>query len=166
VPPSVSVSIPTHGEATHLRVAITSAAKQTRLPVEIVVSDDSRSRSVLNCVEEMKEEVHVPLRLVHCDTGNGLAHNVNCCFDAAVCEWLCFLHDDDFLAENAVEFLVSSLQQETSIVAAFGKQVVVDAAGVELAQESNPLQSASSAHWGDENNQGHGLGRDLSNVSE
>jgi glycosyltransferase involved in cell wall biosynthesis len=84
----------------------------------------------------MKVMLNVPLRLVHCKGGAGLAYNVNNCFDHAGTEWVCLLHDDDLLMDAALEVMFSFAQQNPFVVGVFGKQRVIDTEGVEVPHQT------------------------------
>jgi len=94
---TVSFCIPTHGRTRLLLEALESGLVQTRLPDEIVVSDDLGSEEVRSLVSKFSRRASFPVRYVHCTTGPSQAANMNNCLHEAACDLALLLHDDDLL---------------------------------------------------------------------
>jgi len=132
----VTIAIPTRNRLPLLKEAVRSALDQTFPSLEIVIGDDSDGEETVRWVESMNNprirwfRNHPPL---------GQAANTNACFDNARGEFLVLLHDDDLLAEDAVETLVGVFQDHPNTAIAFGMQTVLRDDGTPDPSESAEL---------------------------
>jgi glycosyltransferase involved in cell wall biosynthesis len=134
---TISICIPTHGRSKLLLEALQSAVDQTRLPNEIVVSDDVGSEEVRGQVTGFAMGKPVTVRYVHCTTGPGQVANVNNCLREAKSDLIVLLHDDDLLTPKCIELLTPCLEQHPDVVGAYGKQIFVTNAGEFIASETD-----------------------------
>ncbi len=135
--PAVSICIPTYKRPQLLNLAVESCLAQTFTDFEIIIGDDSPD-------SQSKETIHLlrtshTIRYFRNSPRAGQARNVNQLFAATEGEFLVLLHDDDVLLPNALENLIKPLQQNPNLVAAFGKQLVIDNEGAVLQPESEAL---------------------------
>ena len=136
---TVSLCIPTHGRSRLLIEALESALTQTRAPNEIVVSDDLGSEDSRALVTEFARRTSIPVRYLHCTTGPSQAENMNQCLREAACDLVLLLHDDDLLMPCAVEKLAPLFEENSALVGAYGKQLFISDAGVELLEYTDRL---------------------------
>jgi glycosyltransferase involved in cell wall biosynthesis len=136
---TVSFCIPTHGRPRLLLEALKSGLAQTRLPDEIVVSDDLGSEETRALVSAFARLASVPVRYVHCATSQSQADNMNHCLREAACDLILLLHDDDLLMARAVEALARPLEENEAVVGTYGKQMFITDGGKELPGESDIL---------------------------
>ena len=122
---TVSFCIPTHGRTLLLLEALESGLAQTRLPDEIVVSDDLGSEETCVLVSAFARRASIPVRYVHCTTGQSLADNINNCLREATSDLILLLHDDDLLTARAVEVLARPFEENPAVVGAYGKQMIL-----------------------------------------
>jgi glycosyltransferase involved in cell wall biosynthesis len=140
--PTVSICIPTYMRPDLLKVAVESCLAQTFQDFEIVISDDSSDTRTETMVRSLSASQ--PISYVRNVPGLGQAKNVNQLFNLASGEFLVLLHDDDFLMPNALADLITPLQENTSLVASFGKQYLATHEGKILDQESKALNERYS----------------------
>lgn len=147
----ISVCIPTYKRLGFLKLAIQSCLKQSRLPDEVIVSDDDDDLSALRLCEELRSTTVVPIRHVaNLRRPKGLANNVNNSFMAAQSDLLVLLHDDDELLPRCLELLEPAFANPGT-VAAYGKQLVMNEAGEvdqTLSETTNRIYSRESKHRG------------------
>jgi glycosyltransferase involved in cell wall biosynthesis len=151
----VSYCIPTHGRTRLLLEALESGLAQTRLPDEIVVSDDLASEESRSLVEAFAAKTRIPVRYVHCTTGSGQAANMNNCLMTATGDLILLLHDDDLLLPRAVEAMARQLEENREVIGTYGKQMFVTDSGEELLGETeiaNRLFFRDAAHAGIQSN--------------
>lgn len=137
--PTVSLCIPTHGRPRFLLEALESGASQTRLPDEILVSDDLGSNETQEVVSAFARRQPLPVRYVRCTLGQSLAHNINNCLREAACDLVLLLHDDDLLAPRAIEALLRPFLENAEIIGAYGKQMLITEGGDERTRDSERL---------------------------
>jgi glycosyltransferase involved in cell wall biosynthesis len=131
--------------------ALESGLVQTRLPDEIVVSDDLGSEETRALVSEFARRASFPVRYVHCTTGASQAANMNHCLREAACDLVLLLHDDDVLMPRAVEILARPFEENDGLVSSYGKQLFIDDAGAELpdfSESINRIYRRDAAHAG------------------
>jgi glycosyltransferase involved in cell wall biosynthesis len=122
---TVSVCVPTHQRTQLLVEALESGLAQTRLPDEIVVSDDTGSADTRALVHDVARRAPFPVRYVHCTSGQSQVDNVNNCLREATGDLAVLLHDDDLLVPKSIEMLAAPCEEDRGIVGAYGKQIFV-----------------------------------------
>ena len=148
---TVSFCIPTHGRSHLLLEALESGLAQTRLPDEIVVSDDLGSEETRALVAKFAQHASFPVRYVHCTAGASQAANMNHCLREAASDLILLLHDDDVLMPRAVEILARPFEENDALVSSYGKQLFIDDAGDELpdfSESINRIYRRDPAHAG------------------
>jgi glycosyltransferase involved in cell wall biosynthesis len=142
IEPTISVCIPTHARPGMLAEALESVMNQSRLPSEVVVSDDAGDEVTASVVAHFAALNKAPVRHVRCLDGASQASNVNCAFRAATSDLIVLVHDDDLLCPGALEALVQPFLKVPGLVASYGQQIVVTHEGQELKRESEALNRA------------------------
>lgn len=101
-----SVIITTYNRLDLLKRAINSALNQS-VECEVIVADDCSSDGTCEYVNKLKEQLPLEQqqRLIYlCNSKNsGHAATVNAGIEKAKGEWIKFLDDDDYLANNCLE---------------------------------------------------------------
>ncbi|WP_420996975.1 glycosyltransferase family 2 protein [Cupriavidus sp. 30B13] len=126
---SISVCIPTYRRPDLLRHAVGSCLKQTMLPAEILIGDDSPDDETRLVVEELATCSTVPLRYFHNKPGYGQARNVDRLIHEASGELISVLHDDDEFEPTAFRLLAAPFD-DPEVVASYGKQFLMSEDGV------------------------------------
>jgi glycosyltransferase involved in cell wall biosynthesis len=135
--PAVSICIPTYKRPELLKLALESCLAQTFADFEIVIGDDSPDSQSAEKIRALRAPQ--PIRYFRNLPRAGQARNVNQLFAAAQGEFFVLLHDDDVLLPNALDTLIKPLQQNPTLVASFGKQLVINNDGDVLRSESESL---------------------------
>jgi glycosyltransferase involved in cell wall biosynthesis len=133
---TVSFCIPTHNRTHLLLEALESGLAQTRLPDEIVVSDDMGSEETRALVSRFAQRASFPVRYVHCTTGRSQTHNLNSCLLEAACDLTLVLHDDDLLMPKAIEVLARLFEENSDVVGAYGKQWFITDGGEDVPSDT------------------------------
>lgn len=115
---------------------------QTRVPDEILVSDDLGSEETQELVMAFAQRASFPVRYVLCATGQSLADNINNCLREAACDLVLLLHDDDLLTPRAVEALSQPFEENKELVGVFGKQLIISDGGEEQPGNSEGLNTS------------------------
>lgn len=133
--PLVSIVIPTYQRPRLLEETIASCLAQDYRPLELVVGDDSPEPVGRPAAEAAASSPGVSVQYLHHDPSLGQADNVNSLFKAATGKRLLLLHDDDRLLPGAVSTLSACFDRSPGIVAAFGRQRLIDDHGSDLGDE-------------------------------
>jgi glycosyltransferase involved in cell wall biosynthesis len=93
-----------------------------------LVGDDSTNTSTSIVANRYAEE-GAPIRYLRNEPSLGQARNVDRLLRKADGDFIVLLHDDDRLLDGALDSLLHCFEKAPNVVAAFGKQQVVDAEG-------------------------------------
>ncbi|ASL41879.1 GalNAc(5)-diNAcBac-PP-undecaprenol beta-1,3-glucosyltransferase [Burkholderia sp. AD24] len=124
----VSVCLPTCRRPELVVQCIDSCLSQSYGNLEIVIGDDSNDARTQQLIEaRYRDEPRVRYTLNRPPLGQ--ARNVASLFERATGDKILLIHDDDLLATDGVEKLVSLWKQHPRLDAAFGDQYEADHAG-------------------------------------
>ena len=127
-PFKVSICLPTCNRPELIVQCIDSCLAQTHGNVEIVIGDDSKDDRTQRLMAAQYQ--HDPrIRYVKNEPSLGQARNVASLFARASGDKILLIHDDDYLAEDGVERLVSLWDSHPELDVAFADQYEVDQAG-------------------------------------
>lgn len=130
---TVSVTIPTYHRPLLLRETVESVWRQTALPNEILIGDDSKDDLTEDFVTTQLAPVSpVPIRYFHHRPSLREAANVDFLFGAASSGIILHLHDDDPIYPQCIEWLREPFLRHAEIVASFGLQRLIDENGERL----------------------------------
>ncbi|MEM6714564.1 MAG: glycosyltransferase family 2 protein [Cyanobacteria bacterium P01_C01_bin.147] len=122
-----SIVITTYNRLPLLKRAINSALNQT-VPCEVVVVDDASSDGTESYVRSLGEQV-----VYHRNEQNlNHAGSVNAGVNVATGEWIKFLDDDDYLADNCIELMTAAISQHPEAALCSCRVVEVDEQEEEL----------------------------------
>jgi glycosyltransferase involved in cell wall biosynthesis len=147
---TVSFCVPTHGRPRLLREMLDSAAAQTRLPDEILVSDDQGNEETRALVADFAQRTTVSVRYILCAKASQV-DNVNNLFQNAQGDLFLFMHDDDLAMPRSIELLAPPLEENQDLVGAFGRQLFITDTGEEipdLSEATNRYYRRDGAHAG------------------
>ena len=122
----VSVVIPTRNRGDFLRGAVTSAARQEDVDLELIVVDDGSDVPVSE--RELTAAVPVPVRVLRQPGPHGVARARNAGIAAAEGAWVAFLDDDDLWAPAKLRTQLDAAAKE-DVTFAYASGVVIDARG-------------------------------------
>ncbi|MGH7413149.1 MAG: glycosyltransferase family 2 protein [Candidatus Rokuibacteriota bacterium] len=113
--PRVSICIPTYNGSEFLRQALDSALAQTVADVEVVVVDDGSTDDTYTIAQGCARG-DPRLRVMRNQTNLGLTGNWNQCVRQARGEWIKFLFQDDYLAEDCVARMLDASEPRSLFV--------------------------------------------------
>jgi len=117
----VSICIPAYAQPDMLRRCLASITKQSLLPDEVVISDDTADHSVQAVADEYRESLGI--RYFHNVPSKGTPGNWNHALSLATGDFLLLMHHDDWLFnERALEELYLALSGGRCNMA-FGKSL-------------------------------------------
>jgi len=122
-----SIVITTYNRVDFLKRAIASAVNQT-VPCEVVVVDDASTDGTETYVRSLGD------RVVYHRNAQNLNHagSVNAGVAVATGDWIKFLDDDDYLAENCIERMAAAIAQHPATVLCSCQAIQVNEHEVEL----------------------------------
>jgi glycosyltransferase involved in cell wall biosynthesis len=127
-PFKVSICLPTCNRPELIVQCIDSCLAQTHGNIEVVIGDDSKDDRTQRLMAAQYQ--HDPrIRYVKNEPSLGQARNVASLFARAIGDKILLIHDDDYLAEDGVERLVSLWDGHPDLDVAFADQYEVDQAG-------------------------------------
>jgi glycosyltransferase involved in cell wall biosynthesis len=113
---SVTVCIPTRNRSALLASAIKSVLAQSFPDLVLLVSDNASTDDTATIVQRIDDP---RLRYVRHDTDVGPTANFNACLQAADCEYVLLLCDDDVLHPQFLEAAVKALRSDQRVGFAF-----------------------------------------------
>lgn len=113
--PLVSICIPVYNGEKHLMQCLDSAISQSYLNTEIIITDDG---STDNSLEIIKKYALLDSRIkLFVNSQNlGLVNNWNHCMEHTSGEWIKFLFQDDYLAINCIEKMLTVSETEDNLI--------------------------------------------------
>jgi glycosyltransferase domain-containing protein len=126
---SVSIIIPTYNRPDLLKVALNSCRQQTILPQEIIIGDDSPDDKTSIMLSTEYRNMPFELMYYHNNPPLKQAGNVDFLIKQVRTKYVMILHDDDWLLPCALGLLLNAFTENPQIIAAFGKQYVVENKG-------------------------------------
>lgn len=118
---NISVLIPTYQRPDLIIECLKSCVAQSYSPSEIVIGDDSHDDLTHQAVMSFAKNVAIPIYYHKNQPHLGQGENNHSLIHRACGEFICLIHDDDYLHKNALEILHETMQKYASEVA-FGKQ--------------------------------------------
>jgi GT2 family glycosyltransferase len=138
----ISVLIPTYNRPKFLRRALLSVLNQTRLPDEIIISDDNPSSSEnFEAIRDLIERYSI-VKYKKNKRNIGVIKNYLKLLDEAKYEYIKFLADDDFLHPQALELMEKVLDTNKEISLVSSKRIAVNSEE-EIIQKIKSLQPLS-----------------------
>lgn len=123
----MSILIPVHDGAPHLRATLRSALGQSVTDVEVVALDDGSGDASAAILSEFATDPRI--RLLHHDRAQGAAATWNELLDAATGEYVILLPQDDLLDPDAVEHRLRAMHSQPGTVGVLARHRLVDARG-------------------------------------
>lgn len=142
----VSVLIRTFNRPVTLATAVQAVLQQTHRPLEIIVVNDG-GQAVSTEITTLAEQQGVALTLVNLETNQGRSNAANVALKKAAGAALMFLDDDDWIDPSHVAKLLSVLNTNPALLAAYSDTAcVLSAANLEVQKvfdyEFDPLHLA------------------------
>jgi glycosyltransferase involved in cell wall biosynthesis len=110
----VSICIPLYNGEKYLEQCLNSAINQTYKNIEILLVDDVSSDNTLSIVNKYAAN-DKRIKLHRNNKNLGLVGNFNKCLELANGEWIKFLLQDDYLADNCIETMLAAISEHDMI---------------------------------------------------
>ncbi len=124
----ISICLPTCNRPELLMESLTSCLAQTHKDIEILIGDDSSDTRTQALIDSTY--LHEPrVRYVKNAPALGQADNIASLFDRATGDKILLIHDDDALAPDCIERLLSAWNLHPDLEIAFGDQYQMDDTG-------------------------------------
>lgn len=137
--PSIGIVLPTYNGSAYLREQLESIQAQSRVPDEIVVSDDGSSDLTVDIARSVGASTPTPLHLIAGDHV-GLRRNVGRALEASRADVLVFADQDDMWAPGKLEAVAAAFS-DPAVTLWFSDAALVDAQGRSL--DRSAWQSAA-----------------------
>jgi glycosyltransferase involved in cell wall biosynthesis len=138
---TVSICLPTCNRPELIVQCLDSCLAQHYAQLEIVIGDDSRDDRTEQLIHT-RYAGDARIRYTRNEMPLGQARNVASLFERASGDVIMLIHDDDFLADDAVSRLIALWEAYPHLQVAFGNQYEVDADGQVNLQQSAILNEA------------------------
>lgn len=134
---SISVALATYQGEAFIREQLESICRQTRLPSQIVVSDDCSEDATLEIVHEVLSpqwcaQNGVRLHVIVQETNQGPGPNFQRAIRACTGEVIALADQDDVWRNDKLEVLVGTLERNPAALLVHSDARLVDTAGVDL----------------------------------
>ena len=106
----MSVLVPTYNGERHLSETIESILNQTRMPDEIIFSDDASTDNTLEILQDYASRYRGLIRVLRNEKNLGLAGNRQRLLEATKCDMVKFFDDDDIMHPCLLELLAALLE--------------------------------------------------------
>jgi len=123
-PVKVTLYITNHNYSKYLKQSIESAISQSYDKLEILIIDDGSTDNSRQIIEEYRGEDNIK---IFYNKNQGLTKSANFAIKQSTGDYIIRLDADDILAENAIEILISKMDNE--IAAVFPAYYLIDSDG-------------------------------------
>ena len=123
----VSIALATYNGETYIREQLDSLATQTRLPDELVVSDDGSDDQTLPIVESFAKIAPFSVNIRRNDVRLGYRANFMQAVQACKFDLIALCDQDDVWADNKIEVLLAALTAPDVLLAYHNAQIVTQA---------------------------------------
>ena len=113
--PLVSIGIPVYNGEPFLRKCLDSVISQSYSHIEIIIVDDHSSDSSKKIIEQYHQKDE-RIKLFSNEKNLGLVGNWNRCVELSSGEWIKFVFQDDYLANDCVEKMVNASSSDDSLL--------------------------------------------------
>jgi len=122
--PKISIIIPTYNRYLYLEKAIKSIQNQDFTDYEVLVVDDGSTDNTKRAMTLVCREDERIKYFYQKNSGRSAARNLG--INNAANKWLLFLDSDDMLADNALSFLASKIEDYPEAAMIGGTYIVID----------------------------------------
>jgi glycosyltransferase involved in cell wall biosynthesis len=99
----ISIALATYNGERYLHEQLVSLAEQTRLPDELVVTDDGSTDDTMHILDDFARHAPFPVRIYRNETRLGFADNFLKAASLCTGEWVAFCDQDDVWLPNKLE---------------------------------------------------------------
>ena len=121
----ISAIIPTFNAGNYIIPLLESISHQTRLPDEVVVSDDASTDSTIELIEEFASQANIPIKILHHEPEGISANYTNALFNSSGDIVIVGDHDDIWLP-NKVEYIHRAFSENPEVAVVATDSEIVD----------------------------------------
>ena len=114
--PMISVCVPTYKGTQYLKDCLNSILEQSFTNFELLIIDDCSGDNTVDIAQEYAAEDQ-RIRIIVNESNLGLVGNWNRCVELAQGKWIKFVFQDDLIAPNCLEKMLTAAGTETNIIA-------------------------------------------------
>lgn len=122
---TVSIAIATFNGEKYIDALLQSLSKQSRLPDEVVISDDCSIDSTVEKLEKFAVSAPFKIKVLRSDVRQGVVVNFYKAFDACECDYIAYCDQDDVWDPRKIENCIGSLERHHAALL-IHKSLVVD----------------------------------------
>jgi len=112
---SITLGIPVYNSEKFLPDLFASLKKQSRLPDEIIITDDQSTDHSFSLIEKfIIENPHIRIKKLQNASNLGIAANYNIIFENASCDWIQIIDSDDYPLNKYYSLIESKLDEKSS----------------------------------------------------
>lgn len=145
---SISIAMTAYNAARYIDEQLQSFAMQTRLPDELVITDDGSKDETPAIVERFAARVPFPVRYVRNETNLGMHLNFERCVSLATGDLVFMSDDDDAWFPDKLAVVEAAFDADPSILSVVNDQTIADADG--RLTDRTVLQNVRKLGYGDE----------------
>lgn len=113
--PLISICIPTYNGEKYLRKCLDSCLNQTYSAIEIIIVDDGSNDKTPELLQAYAL-ADPRIKLFQNEKNLGLVQNWNRCMELATGEWIKFVFQDDYLAQDCLQKFVNAANSDTQLI--------------------------------------------------
>lgn len=118
----VSIIIPVYNGEKHIKKCLDKLSEQTYKEIEIIVLNDGSTDSTKSILNDISKE-NKKIKIIN-KNNTGVSDTRNLGIKTATGEYILFLDSDDFLEKNAIEKMISKVDNENIDMLVFGFKVL------------------------------------------
>ena len=128
---NISIVLATHNGAQYLAEQLDSLARQTRLPFELIVSDDHSSDATMQIVGDFAKTANFPVKLKANKPALGFRDNFIAAAQIATGDWIAFCDQDDIWRPEKLE-RVAAFAEDPRVTMIVHQAALIDPAGANI----------------------------------
>lgn len=128
----VSIALATCNGERYLREQLDSIARQSRLPDELIVSDDASDDATPAIIEEFRSRATFPVVMYRQETNVGTSKNFDLAIAKCSGDWIFLCDQDDVWRPTKIATFLNAIRETPEARLLAGDAIVVDEAGSPL----------------------------------
>lgn len=123
----ISIAMATYNGEKYLQEQLRSLEAQTRLPDELVVTDDCSTDQTLKIIEEFALKSSFPVRVFRNDVNLGYSDNFLKAANLCTGSWISFCDQDDVWLPNKLEQAAMAIERDSQLTMILQNAILCDA---------------------------------------
>lgn len=131
-PETVSVAMCTYNGAEHIAAQIESIFNQSRLPDELIVSDDCSTDNTIECLQRIAKSAPLPMRVLQGRGRAGVTRNFERAINACTGSVIALADQDDVWATEKIQSMLAAFDANPGCGYVFSDAKLIDSSGESL----------------------------------